>query len=376
MSRIYIMNSKNNFNLFRIIIIILNTILITAFSTSNLFSFYLFFEASLIPTLLLILGWGYQPERLQAGIYLIIYTVCARLPLLISISLILITNKTLSFNLWVYQLPYLISPIKFIWYLIIIIAFIVKIPIYLFHLWLPKAHVEAPVAGSIILAGLLLKLGGYGLIIVLLTLPLNNSLLISLFTRLRLIGAIICSLICLRQPDFKSLIAYSSVGHIALLIAGVISLSFWGWAGGLTIIISHGLCSSAIFLLAYITYSTSQTRRLYLTKGLLSYTPILSLWWFIFSIFNIAAPPSINLLREIILLTSVINIRFYYFPLFIIISFLAAAYSLTLYTSTNHGYPIYSSNSIFFSQNYIYLNLILHLSPIILIIFLPQLIVL
>jgi NADH-ubiquinone oxidoreductase chain 4 len=87
-SRIYIINTKNNFNLFILFVISLNVILIIAFSTSNLFSFYLFFEASLIPTLFLILGWGYQPERLQAGVYLILYTVCARLPLLISISLI------------------------------------------------------------------------------------------------------------------------------------------------------------------------------------------------------------------------------------------------------------------------------------------------
>ena len=374
-SRIYIINTKNNFNLFILFVISLNVILIIAFSTSNLFSFYLFFEASLIPTLFLILGWGYQPERLQAGVYLILYTVCARLPLLISISLILIYNHTLRFNYFRFLLPFLITPIKFIWFIIIIIAFIVKMPIYIFHLWLPKAHVEAPVAGSIILAGLLLKLGGYGLIIILFCFPFNNFFLISLFSSLSLIGAVLCRLICLRQPDFKSLIAYSSVGHMALLIAGVLSFSTWGWAGALTIIISHGLCSSALFLLAYITYSTSQTRSLFLTKGLLSYTPILSLWWFIFSIFNIAAPPSINLLREIVLLTSIINIRIYYFPLFILIRFLAAAYSLILYTSTNHGYPVYSSNPIFLSQNFISLNLFLHITPMILIIFIPQFIV-
>jgi NADH-ubiquinone oxidoreductase chain 4 len=98
-------------------------------------------------------------------------------------------------------------------------------PIYIFHLWLPKAHVEAPVAGSIILAGLLLKLGGYGLIIILFCFPFNNFFLISLFSSLSLIGAVLCRLICLRQPDFKSLIAYSSVGHMALLIAGVLSFS-------------------------------------------------------------------------------------------------------------------------------------------------------
>jgi NADH-ubiquinone oxidoreductase chain 4 len=147
-------------------------ILFLTFRTSNLFLFYLFFERSLIPTLFLILGWGYQPERLQAGIYLLFYTLLASLPLLIaifymfnysnSINIFLLINYSIYFSLF---------------YLAIIFAFLVKIPIFLVHLWLPKAHVEAPVAGSIILAGILLKLGGYGLVRVFPFLVLNGSLL-------------------------------------------------------------------------------------------------------------------------------------------------------------------------------------------------------
>jgi len=362
--------SQNNLhpNLFLSTVIVLTIILILCFSRNNIIIFYILFEASLLPTLFLILMWGYQPERLQAGIYLILYTVTASLPLLLGLLIINFHNLSSSIISNIWQIPDSINSIPILWWLIIIIAFLVKIPIFILHLWLPKAHVEAPVAGSIILAGILLKLGSYGILRLIRISPIIPKLISTCIVRVSLWGALITRIICIRQPDLKALIAYSSVGHMGLLTAGIITYSNFGWKGALIIIIAHGLCSSALFSLANITYEHSNSRSIFLTKGLLSVAPIISIWWFILAAANIAAPPSINLLGEIFLLTRIISKSIFYILIIASVRFISAAYSLHLYANSQHGHlPQFSNPTApLFLTNYN--TLLFHTVPLIIII--------
>lgn len=192
------------------------------FSSINFFIFYLFFEISLVPILFLIIGWGYQPERLEAGIYLLFYTLLMSLPMIVIIFYIYKIIGTLIFILIIFNLDSIYM------YMCLNMVFFVKIPIFFIHLWLPKAHVEAPISGSIILAGIILKLGGYGLLrLIILYQSFINNLNV-FFIVVSLIGGFIVSLICIRQRDIKSLVAYSSVSHIGLVLAGIMTLRDWG----------------------------------------------------------------------------------------------------------------------------------------------------
>jgi NADH-ubiquinone oxidoreductase chain 4 len=356
-------------NLFSSTCCLLLLVLVLCFTSKNLLSFYIYFEASLIPTILLILIWGYQPERLQARIYLIVYTVVASLPLLLIIILIYYNSNHINISY-----PWIMFPLNMdsvTGSILLLIAFIVKLPLFSVHLWLPKAHVEAPVAGSIILAAILLKLGGYGLIRVCFIFPKQLTYLYAPITSIALIGAVITGFICLRQPDIKSLIAYSSVGHMGLLVAGVFSFTKWGLIGALAIILAHGIISSGMFCLANITYEITHTRRIVLTKGLLYFIPTLSLIWFLTTRANIAAPPTINLLREIILIIGAISQNIVLALPLGLLRFIGAAYSLYLYSSLNHGGIITISNRICYLPSRYYILAILHLIPVIVLIIMP-----
>jgi len=307
--------------------------LVLAFSSSNLFLFYVFFEASLIPTLILIIGWGYQPERLQAGTYIMLYTVGASLPLLLII--IWHCSNISRTNCYILH----IARPHFSGLIIVLVygAFLVKLPMYGVHLWLPKAHVEAPLAGSMILAGILLKLGGYGIMQVNFCFNISFSFYSVILVRLRIWGGLIATLMCLRQVDVKSLVAYSSVGHISIVAAGIIIDTSWGIIRAVITIVAHGFSSSAMFCLAYFSYKKLHTRNIPYIKGILQVYPILSMFWFIFCCINIACPPTLNLVGEIIIIPALWSFNFSLALIIGLIIFLRARYNIYLYVTVNHG---------------------------------------
>nr|YP_010385154.1 NADH dehydrogenase subunit 4 [Tritodynamia horvathi]UPM51608.1 NADH dehydrogenase subunit 4 [Tritodynamia horvathi] len=342
-------------------LILLMSLLIT-FSSLNYLLFYISFEMSLIPTLILILGWGYQPERIQAGIYMLFYTLALSLPLLGSLLYIYMKDYSLTIMLSNFSLEK--GWVNSLWYFSTVAAFLVKLPMYMFHLWLPKAHVEAPIAGSMILAGVLLKLGGYGLIRVLFMFKKISFSFSWLWVSISLIGGVAISLLCLRQVDMKSLIAYSSVVHMSMVLCGLMIFSWWGLMGAVVVMVGHGLCSSGLFCLANMVYERVGSRSLLVSKGLLNFMPTMGLWWFLFSVGNMAAPPTLNLFGEISLIISLMSWSSLTMLGLMFLSFFSAAYTLYMYSLSQHGVFVNSLYSCSSGKVREYLLLFLHWFPL------------
>nr|QPG24533.1 NADH dehydrogenase subunit 4 [Pachytriton granulosus] len=358
-----------------VMLTLLQMSLIIAFSSTELIMFYIAFETTLIPTIIIITRWGNQVERLNAGTYFLFYTLAGSLPLLVALLVLQDSIGSLSvalFNVMEPMMPQNYTT-KILW-LACLLAFMVKMPLYGAHLWLPKAHVEAPVAGSMILAAVLLKLGGYGIIrITTILVPMTKEMSYP-FMVLALWGVVMTSLICMRQTDLKSLIAYSSVSHMGLVIAAIMIQTPWSVTGAVILMISHGLISSALFCLANMNYERTHSRTLLLVRGAQAILPLMATWWLITNLSNMALPPSMNLWGELTIMVSLFN----WSPWTILITgtgtLITASYTLYMFLVTQRGpTPSHLSpmNPSYTREHFL---MTMHLVPMLLLIMKPALI--
>nr|YP_010527211.1 NADH dehydrogenase subunit 4 [Alepisaurus ferox]UXR13249.1 NADH dehydrogenase subunit 4 [Alepisaurus ferox]WNH18132.1 NADH dehydrogenase subunit 4 [Alepisaurus ferox]BAR45923.1 NADH dehydrogenase subunit 4 [Alepisaurus ferox] len=353
----------------------LQVFLILAFGATEIIMFYVMFEATLVPTLFIITRWGNQTERLNAGTYFLFYTLAGSLPLLVALLLLQNDTGTLSMLTLQYSNPLNLTAWgDKLWWAACLLAFLVKMPLYGVHLWLPKAHVEAPVAGSMVLAAVLLKLGGYGMMRMMLVLdPLSKELAYP-FIVLALWGIIMTGSICLRQTDLKSLIAYSSVSHMGLVAGGILIQTPWGFTGALILMIAHGLASSALFCLANTSYERTHSRTMLLARGMQMVLPLMATWWFIANLANLALPPLPNLMGELMIISSLFNWSYWTLILTGAGTLITAGYSLYLFLMTQRGPVPQHMLALDPSHTREHLLIVLHLLPLILLILKPELI--
>jgi len=332
---IFIQNEKY-LKEYLISIFFIHLILLIIFSILDLFLFYVFFEALLIPMYLLIGLWGSRERKIRAAYLLFFYTVCGSLLFFISIIYIYSVTGTFNYEFLLYHNFSYIEQL-FLWFGFFI-SFASKIPMFPFHIWLPEAHVEAPTVGSVLLAGILLKLGVYGFLRYSLVLfPDASIFYIPFVYTLSIIGIIFASLNAIRQTDLKRIIAYSSIAHMNLIVLGLFSFNSIGLEGAILQSISHGFVSGALFFLVGILYDRYHTRLLFYYGGFVHMMPIYSSFFLFFTMANIALPGTSSFIGEFTLLLGIFKNNVFTCIISATSVVLSGAYSLWLYNRICFG---------------------------------------
>ena len=320
---------------YMIAFLILEVLIVGVFVSMDLVLFYVFFEASLIPMFLIIGVWG-GPRRIYASMKFFLYTLAGSVFMLVGILVMYAEVGTTSIPV---LLAYKFSPEMQYWlFLAFFLSFAVKVPMWPFHTWLPDAHVEAPTAGSVDLAALLLKFGGYGFLRFSLPMfPLASHDFAWIIFTLSVIAIVYTSLVALMQEDIKKLIAYSSVAHMGFVTMGIFAGTTQGVAGGVFQMVSHGIVSGALFLCVGIVYDRMHTREIAAYGGLVNRMPLYAMVFMVFTMANVGLPGTSGFVGEFMTLLGTFKVSIPTATFATLGVILSAAYALWLYRKVVFG---------------------------------------
>nr|YP_009104526.1 NADH dehydrogenase subunit 4 [Liposcelis entomophila]AHA47080.1 NADH dehydrogenase subunit 4 [Liposcelis entomophila] len=302
---------------------ILAMFLFMVFMSLSFIQFYILFELSMIPILLIVFQSGKQKERIKSGFYLFFFTLTSSLP-----TILILVYFRFIFFLWNFNEENFEVKFKFLLLILLFMSFFVKLPIFFFHSWLLKAHVQAPVYGSMILASVLLKLGGFGLFKFLFY-YYNSWLQFMMFYKmLILIGMIVSGAMCLYLTDLKIVIALSSVSHMSFMTLSMINLMFLNMKGSIIMMVSHGFSSALMFYFFDLYYKRIKTRSIFFSKSVFSF--YMAFFLAIICMINFSIPPSLNFFSEIILTINVLSWLSWLISAIFIYMFISTLFSLLL----------------------------------------------
>lgn len=321
---------------YHILFLILQSLMTAVFCTLDLIFFYIFFESVLIPMFLIIGIWGARERKIHAAFQFFLYTLFGSVLMLLSILII-------YFNVGTTDLQILLTynfdkNTQLLLWLAFFASFAVKVPMVPVHIWLPEAHVEAPTAGSVILAGILLKLGTYGLLRFSLPMfPEASNYFVPLIYTMSIIAIIYTSLTTLRQIDLKKIIAYSSVAHMGFVTMGLFSQKLESIEGSLLLMLSHGFVSGALFLCIGVLYDRHHTRILKYYSGITQTMPLYSIIFLFFTLANISMPGTSSFVSEFLILVSTFEVNVTVCFIAALGTILGACYAIWLYNRVSFG---------------------------------------